>query len=120
MYIDMKNTNETTDIADRDCVKVYNGGSMSAIPNLESLQLWISRKPTAAKSYASFYRAHKVAETLSKEVASIHETAEPALYTLIQYEDRWYPVIFVNELIARPEAVGGYVAHVAAQGFMQA
>jgi len=111
---------ELYDDEDREHVKLYNGAPMSAIPAAEDLQSWIERNPTGMKSYKRRSQAHRVASTLAQEVAAIHETASPALYTLVEFEDRYYPVIFVNELIARPEAIGGYIAHVAAQGFMQA
>ena len=114
------NTENHNEPADRSFIKLYNGTTRSRIPSHEDVYAWIESKPTSMKSYASIYTAHRIAQRLAEEVASIHETADPAMYTLIEFDSRFYPVIFVNELIARPEAVGGYVAHVASQGFGQA
>lgn len=78
-----------------------------------------SGKTSNVKRYKTLSRARAIAERLSIEVMEIHGTRRPAKYSLIRHEGYIYPVIYVNELVSRPDAKGGYIAHVASKGVIQ-
>ena len=90
---------------------------------IKDLQTRIARRLTETKNpcktYATEAGAEKAAEKMAAQAAEHFGSSRPANYLIIFVPElgRYTPAFAINELVARPDARGGYVGIFGAAGF---
>jgi len=90
---------------------------------ITELQTRIARRLTETKNpcktYATEAGAERAAVKMAERGAAHFDCNRPAQYVIVEVPElgRYTPAFAINELLARPEARGGYVGIFGAAGF---